>query len=95
MLNSCIQFQIWSATEKDQYLTATNLYLNAEEVYSQLTKAKDAYSQKIITSMPLLFRQWSTIMQFPPKILAGSKAHLLKIGLPHQVCFKPCFSPEN
>jgi len=73
--------QIWSSLENNNYLKAATLYLEAENVHSKLRKANDAYSSKILASIPLLYRQWAIIMQFPPKILSSSKSYLLSNGL--------------
>eukprot|EP01104_Vermistella_antarctica_P011393 TRINITY_DN3174_c0_g1_i3.p1 TRINITY_DN3174_c0_g1~~TRINITY_DN3174_c0_g1_i3.p1 ORF type:complete len:460 (+),score=106.87 TRINITY_DN3174_c0_g1_i3:171-1550(+) len=62
---------IWSALEQCNFFKATDLYLHADGVHHRLRS--DPSSVAVLSSIPLLQRQWATIEQFPPKILDASR----------------------
>ncbi|PRP75850.1 oligomeric Golgi complex subunit 1-like [Planoprotostelium fungivorum] len=68
--------QIWREIENNRYLEASQLYLRAKETHQSMEGASDAKTiASIHGSIPLLLHQWSTISQFPPKILESGRAH--------------------
>ncbi|XP_048583380.1 conserved oligomeric Golgi complex subunit 1 isoform X2 [Nematostella vectensis] len=69
--------KVWSALERQQYMKATQLYLLSHHIVSILhleTGSKAA--PKVLSSFPILQRQWAAISHFKESILQGSRALL-------------------
>ncbi|CAB4013243.1 Conserved oligomeric Golgi complex subunit 1, partial [Paramuricea clavata] len=66
--------KVWNALEHHEYLKAAQLYLLAQNIVSSLhiDTGSNAPS-KLLTSFPILPRQWSSISHFKDSILQGSR----------------------
>ncbi|CAH3019344.1 unnamed protein product [Porites evermanni] len=69
--------KVWSALERKQYLKAAQLYLFSHHIVSILhIDTGDSSAPKLLSSFPILPKQWSAISHFKDSILQGSRALL-------------------
>ncbi|XP_068741346.1 conserved oligomeric Golgi complex subunit 1-like isoform X2 [Montipora capricornis] len=69
--------KVWSALEKKQYLKAARLYLFSHHIVSILhIDTGDSSAPKLLSSFPILPKQWAAISHFKDSILQGSRALL-------------------
>ncbi|XP_022785211.1 conserved oligomeric Golgi complex subunit 1-like isoform X1 [Stylophora pistillata] len=65
--------KVWSALEKKQYLKAAQLYLFSRHIVSLLhIDTGDSSAPKLLSSFPILPKQWAAISHFKDSILQGS-----------------------
>ncbi|XP_031572017.1 conserved oligomeric Golgi complex subunit 1-like [Actinia tenebrosa] len=69
--------KIWSALERQQYLKATQLYLLSHHIVSILhLNSGSGAAPRVLSSFPILQRQWAAISHFKDSIIQGSRALL-------------------
>ncbi|XP_015773605.1 PREDICTED: conserved oligomeric Golgi complex subunit 1-like isoform X1 [Acropora digitifera] len=69
--------KVWSALERKQYLKAAQLYLFSRHIVSILhIDTGDSSAPKLLSSFPILPKQWAAISHFKDSILQGSRALL-------------------
>nr|XP_058952613.1 conserved oligomeric Golgi complex subunit 1-like [Pocillopora verrucosa] len=65
--------KVWSALERKQYLKAAQLYLFSRHIVSLLhIDTGDTSAPKLLSSFPILPKQWAAISHFKDSILQGS-----------------------
>ncbi|KAJ3044596.1 Golgi transport complex subunit 1 [Rhizophlyctis rosea] len=83
--------QIWHALENHQYLRASRLYLLAKKVFGNLQVSPEAASLKLMTSFPVVKRQWDAVGHFRSQIVQKAMRHLRvvdqsEINLTETIC---------
>eukprot|EP01117_Protostelium_nocturnum_P009343 TRINITY_DN3341_c0_g1_i1.p1 TRINITY_DN3341_c0_g1~~TRINITY_DN3341_c0_g1_i1.p1 ORF type:complete len:853 (-),score=124.12 TRINITY_DN3341_c0_g1_i1:466-3024(-) len=81
--------KIWIALESHHHIEASILYLEAHSTQKEIASPTLSHGKHMnrdseidyLNSMPLLHQQWSTISQFPPKIIESCNSYLETIGL--------------
>ncbi|KAI1316956.1 Golgi transport complex subunit 1 [Mortierella claussenii] len=71
--------QIWRNMESSSYLTASRLYLISKAIYKNLSvgmEDHDSQSVKVMTTFPVVGRQWDAVSHFKAQILQKSHLHL-------------------
>jgi len=68
--------QIWNALENHKYLKAACLYMIAKLVYKHLQSSEEAKHLKIMSTFPIIQKQWVAVSQFRSNILEKSISYL-------------------
>eukprot|EP00124_Ichthyophonus_hoferi_P005495 Ihof_evm2s812 gene=Ihof_evmTU2s812 len=71
---------IWNALEAQHYLKASQLYLLARQIFTNL-RVNKLVAPSLFSSFPILSVQWCAISSFKMEILAGCQAQLRRTDL--------------